>query len=311
MDFQFSSLDSFEKAFPTEEACVAYFAAKRWGSNGPVVCPYCECDKCYTLKGKVKRFKCSVCKTLFSVKVGSIFEDSNLPLRVWFRAIYFATNSKGVSSVTLGKFLGRPQKTAWHILTKIRVMLAEVAPAMLDGEVEVDETFHGGLSRNKHAKKRTARAGYGDDKATILGLVQRGGKAIIQPVADRSKAVLQPIMREHVVPGATVYTDEHKSYVTLRDAYDHQCVHHGKGEYVRVSEHGTKAHTNTIEGAWASFKRTMVGTYHYASRKHLSKYCVEVAYRYNFRKDTIQQRFDEALVRSKGRTITYKEIIAG
>jgi transposase-like protein len=310
MDFaKFSSLASFHKAFPDEATCVAYFADKRWGGN--VACPYCEHKKIYTLKGKVKRYKCAGCKRLFSVRVRSIFEDSNLPLHTWFTAIYLCCNNpKGMSSVTLGKFLGLPQKTAWHILSKLRTMLADVVPVMLTGEVEIDEVYHGPKEVNKHRSKRL-HGGPWAGKTPVVGLIQRGGPIVIRPVVKADKKTIIPIMRKHVAIGTSVYTDESSVYRDLKnEGYTHDSVVHGKSEYVKVSADATLVHTNSIEGAWATFRRTITGTYHYVSTKHLGKYCSEIQYRINHSKSTMQERFDQALVRSEGRTITYKEIIA-
>ena len=314
MDFKnFSSLDQFEKAFPDEAACVAYFAHKRWGGN--VVCPYCQSKKVYTLKGKVQRYKCGnkgteKCGRLFSVRIKTIIEDSNLPLRVWFRAFYFATNAKGVSSVTLGKFLGIPQKTAWHVLSKIRTMLLDVSPAMLSGEVEIDEVWHGPKEQNKHRSKRLHK-GPSAGKIPILGLIQRNGPIVMKAIVRPDKNTILPIMRNHVKIGTSVYTDEASVYRDLKnEGYAHDSVVHGKAEYVKVSADATLVHTNGIEGAWATFRRTIAGTYHYVSPKHLQRYCNEVQFRINYRKATIQERFDEALTRTEGRTITYKGLIA-
>lgn len=302
----FETLIQVQQHFADENVCRAHFAELRWG-KGPAACHHCGTIGAYVIEGG-KRYKCASkeCGKKFSVTTGTIFENTKLPLSVWFTAIYLATNhKKGISSVQLAADLGISQKSAWFVLSRIREMLKEEQPVMLTGEVEVDSTFIGGKERNKHANKRTPGTQGGANKAEVLGLVQRGGKVVAKSVLNSQSAMIQPVMRSHVAIGTTLYTDEHGGYSGLSSDYAHETVTHSAGEYVKGS-----AHTNTIEGFWSLFKRSMVGIYHYESPKHLDRYCAESTYRYNYRDLSGQDRHTLACKQADGRRLKWKELVA-
>ena len=242
---------------------------------------------------------------VFSVTVGTIFENTKLPLRVWFTAIYLACNtSKGVSSVNLAQLTGVTQKTAWFVLCRIREMLIDKVPAVLTGPVEVDETWVGGSEANKHKDKRTPGAQGRHDKTAVLGILQRDGRVVVRPISNTRKKTIQPILRKHVAVGATLHTDEHMSYGGLTTIYKHEAVNHSSHKYVIGN-----AHTNGIENFWSLMKRGITGIYHQVSPKHLHRYCNEYAYRFNNRGLPGIVKFDTAVLQADGRRLTYRRLI--
>ena len=283
---QFKTLLDLRDAFPTEQAAIDHLTALRFG-NGRF-CPLCGCAD----EGKVKfmkaagvvtnQLKCYSCRGKFSIKVGTIFQDSKLPLRTWFAAIWMITNHpKGIASTTLATDLGITQKSAWFVLHRLRhAARTDSFNAPLSGEVEIDETFVGGREHNKHASKKTSsKRGHGKDQKTIvMGLVQRGGEVRAGVIDNVRSNTLRHVVSAHVAKGATVYTDEHGGYNDLRHDYDHQRVSHRKGEYARGP-----VTTNGVESIWALFKRQYVGTHHWISPKHMDAYLNEMTFRLNRR----------------------------
>jgi len=296
---EFRTLQDLEKRFPTEESCHEYLAEKRWGKQ--LVCVQCgSYRQIYTLKGG-KLFKCADCRRTFTVRIGTIFEDSPLPLRKWFFAIFvLAAHKKGISSVQLSKDIGVTQKTAWFMLHRIRyAMGTRTFRKPLDGVVEADETYIGG-------KKKGGKRGRGsENKTPVFGMVDRDDKTVmVKPVKYVNAKTLKAIIKQNASPDSTIMTDEWSAYNGLdKDFAGHERVDHGRKEYVRGD-----VHVNTIEGFWSLLKRGIIGIYHQISTDHLHRYCDEFEYRYNTREIKDHERFSETFSYVDGR-LTYKKLI--
>lgn len=306
---EFASLYQLFEVIPDEAAAVAHFRAIRW-KNG-AVCPYCGSVRVYDLKGGM-RHKCGDCRLSFSIKVGTIFEDTKIQIRKWLAAIWLITShKKGIASTQLARDIGVTQKTAWFMLHRLRhAARTRSFNRPLGGEVEVNETFIGGKHGNRHiserrenaaakGKKRSGIAG----KAIVMGLLERGGELRAGVIASTAQSELEPIVRHHVAEGAKVYTDEHRGYHDLRHGFDHQTVAHSRDEYVRGS-----VHTQSIEGFWSLLKRQIYGIHHWVSAKHLDQYVAEASWRYMLRKRADGARVTTLLAQTDGR-LTYTMLI--
>jgi transposase-like protein len=292
--------------FSDQENCLNYLVARRpeW-ANG-VVCPTCGSDKVSFLKNQL-RWQCSVhhAKRQFSVKVGTIFEESPIGLDKWLAAMWMILNCKnGISSCEIARALGVTQKTAWFMLHRIRLAQQGKDGGKMSGEIEVDETFIGGKARNMHVAQRRRRiTGTGTkDKTAVIGILERGGKVRTSVVPNRRKKTLQAEVRQHVEAGSALYTDFLLSYDGLEGDYAHQVVDHAV-EYVNGN-----AHTNGLENYWSLLKRCISGTYVSVEPFHLFRYLDEQSFRYNNRKMTDGERFDIGVREIVGKRLTYTEL---
>lgn len=299
----FKSVLQFQKYFDTDEKCREYLELQRWG--GTPCCPFCGSVKNTRLKGG-RRFQCNEkeCRTKFSVTVGTVFENTKLPLSKWFLAIYILSNhSKGISSLQLSHWLDVTQSTAWFLTHRIRLMLTDKTDFLLRGIVETDESVLGGSLSNIHASKKK-NMGPMDNKTVVFGAVERNGKVHTKIIPAATKENLTTAVFEKVEKGAILISDENPGYKDLAANYSHVTVNHSQGEYVRGA-----AYTNTIEGFWSMLKKQIKGIHHQVSPKHLQRYCNESAYRYNNKNLAQDERFADVLINCEGR-LTYYDLTA-
>ncbi len=316
------------KAFPDEQSCIDHLEILRWG--GVVVSPFDASSKVYKCKGN--KYQCKNTGKYFNVKTGTLFDNTKIELQKWFLAIWLVTSyKKGISSLQLGRELDITQKTAWFMLHRIRKCFGIDNDVALEGEIELDETFVGGKNKNRHADKKVknSQGRSFKDKTPVMGMMQKEvseirerprkndssktvkEKVVIREsfvrcrvVADTKVVSLQPVIRQNVVAGSTLISDEWFGYEGLSRDYDHRVVDHGKKEY--VNENGDT--TNTLEGFWTWFKRSCIGIYHFMSRKHMQQYANEVAFRYNTRKNSNFARFNTLLSNLENR-LTYNQLV--
>lgn len=295
--------------FSDPDVCLEFVAGLRW-PNG-VVCPNCGGLDHSFLKTR-RIWKCKACKKQFSVKVGTIFEDSPIGLDKWLCAIWMIANAKnGISSYEIHRGIGVTQKTAWFMLHRIRLAMQTGSFEKMTGDVEVDETYIGGKARNMHKGKRKAHGRGTVGKTAVVGLLERhedkrvGKKASTvktKVVKDTKSETLQGIVKQNVLLGSTVYTDEHPSYEGLEPDYIHEVINHAEVYAVGC------VHINGLENFWSLFKRCIKGTYISVEPFHLFRYLDEESFRFNNRKDDDQERFIKTVSSVAGRRLTYERL---
>jgi transposase-like protein len=299
--------------FSNPDNCIDYLAIRRW-PDGRVICPGCGSDR-VSFNAKRRTWKCSKhhSKREFSIKVGTVMEDSPIPLDKWLTAMWMILNCKnGVSSCEIAKNVRVSQKSAWFMLHRIRLtMQDEVMGSKFSGEVEADETFIGGKARNMHknvkARRITGQGRNTDDKIMVMGILERGGKIRTKILSDRKQETLHGEVRSNVEAGAELYTDTFGAYKGLQSEYAHQVVDHAL-RYV-----DGRVHTNGLENFWSLLKRSLGGTYVSVEPFHLFRYLDEQSFRYNFRGTkenpmTDADRLSIAATQLAGKRITFAQL---
>jgi transposase-like protein len=293
--------------FSRPGVALAFVAKLRW-PNGP------SCEKCGETEpmflAKVQRWKCRGCGNQFSVKRGTIMEDSPVSLEKWLCAMWMIANCKnGVSSYEINREIGVTQKTGWFMLQRIRLAMQAGTIKKMSGHVEADETYIGGKISNMSKSKRRAlgkHKGPSSGKAIVAGILERGGNVRAIVVPDGSGDRIRNHIRQHVKPGSKLSTDSNPIYKSLGGEYDHKSVNHFAEEYVRG-----EVHTNSIENFWSVLKRGLHGTYINVEPFHLFRYLDEQIFRFNSRKTDNAGRFEWLLSRLAGKRLTYKALIGG
>ena len=280
--------------FGTEDKCIEALEQLRW-PNG-VTCPKCESTEIGRVKTR-KLFQCNACDYQFSVRVGTVLQDSKLPLWKWFLATFLLIEAKkGMSANQLSRTLGVTTKTGWYLCHRIRAAM-DPDTSKLSGVVEADEFYVGGTIRGKGRR-------YTKNKTAVMGVIERGGQVRLatSPQTHVSNKIVADFINTHVDEEAVLYTDENQSYNRVRKT--HMTVTHSRGEYVRG-----EVHTNTVESVWSLLDRAIIGSYHQLSAKHLPAYLDEFAFRFNNRENPF--RFRDTLTKlCKSEVLTYQELIA-
>jgi transposase-like protein len=303
-----STISTFQvfEMFPDAESARLFLESRLWPDGA--ICPACKASGNVTTR-KGGFYRCNPCKLDFTIRTGTVFERSHIPLHKWLYAMYLlVTARKGISSMQLAKEIGIRQSSAWFMLHRLREACGGPKLTKLRGIVEVDECFIGGKERNKHEHKKL-RAGRGTvGKTAVIGMRSRDGKTIAMPLADTSAGSLQQAIHDNVEVGSTLFTDEASGYLGLDGLFfRHQTVNHMAGVY---SEGG--ATTNSVESVWALLKRGVYGVYHKVSKKHLAKYVDEFTFRLNegnVKRHSLE-RLDSMIEAVSGKRLTYAGLTA-
>lgn len=295
---EFKSIFDFIKTVPDEASCIQYLEEIRWA--GVIMSPFDPTSKVYKCKFG---YKCKNTGKYFNVKVGTIFEDTKIPLTKWFMALYvFASHKKGISSYQLARDISVTQKSAWFMLHRLRYMFNHPAfKAMLSGVIETDCTYVGGKISNMHKEKRDRLNAMGTGsmhKTPVFGMVERGGNIVTAVISKEDQRNIKPILESSIEDGSIIISDGHSAYLGTK--FTHKSVSHEKGEYAKDTYH-----TANIDCFWSQFKRGIKGLYHQISPKHTDAYAKEFTMRHNTRKISTNSRFDFILTNMEVR-LTYK-----
>lgn len=303
-----STISTFQlfQMFPDAESARVYLESRLWPDGS--ICPACKAgERVTTRKGGF--YRCNACQIDFTIRTGTIFERSHVPLHKWLYAMYLlVTARKGISSMQLAKEIGITQKSAWFVLHRIREACGGPKLAKLKGIVELDECFIGGKERNKHEHKKL-RAGRGAvGKTAVLGMRERDGRTVLAPMNERTMQAVTAQIHGNIELGTQLYTDDGIVFSDLDGLFfKHESVNHSAGEYSRGI-----ATTNSIESVWAVLKRGVYGTFHHISPKHVGRYTDEFAWRLNEGnvKNHTTERLDSMVGAISGKRLTYERLTA-
>jgi transposase-like protein len=290
----------------TDDECRDYLEKQRW-PDGPI-CPKCGEPEPYRLTRRTvtkntnrSLYKCRSCRRQFTVTLGTVFEDSHIPLNKWFAAIYLMCSSKkGISAHQIHRTLDVTYRSAWFMCHRVREAMRDKSPTFLSGIIEADETLVGGRGRNYKTNKRESAKRRRENKSIVCGMVERGGRARTMQIPDASGQTIEPILLANIeLENSRLFTDEAKVYHRIRNHLDHEIVAH-KYEWARG-----EVHTNSIESYWAILKRGIIGVFHHIGIGYVPSYLNEFEYRFNRRKISDAERFADLMSRPQGRVLWY------
>lgn len=315
------NLALLSELFVNEDKARDFLEKRRW-PDGNVICPHCDADDAYRLTAKPGSkspvrpgvFKCRKCRKQFTVRVGTIYEESKLPLSKWLMAMHLMTSSKkGISSHQIARELGITVKSAWFVTMRIREAMRDPNGPNLEGTVEIDECYVGGKPRpgnkGKPGPGGKRKRGRGTEKQPVMVLVERGGKSRAMPIPSADGETLVGAAKKHVASTAAIMTDEWAAYRGIGEHFDggHKSVNHSKGEYVRYEDAGaTFVSTNTAESWFALLKRAFIGIHHKMSKRHLHRYCDERSFMWDNRGVTDGERMVAAIEGAEGKRLRYR-----